>query len=82
MLDSTDIVSQELGGETVKVKDIKYLVQDGNSYAYIISDDGIIYKVDCAEFETIVLVEPGDTVKLVSADEEGSVRDVVGFELK
>lgn len=82
MLDSSGIVSEEAGGETVTVKDIKYLVQDGNSYAYIISDDEIIYKVDCAEFETVVLIEPGDKVTLVTAEDESSVRNVIGFSLK
>lgn len=82
MLDSSGIVSEESGGETVTVRDVKYLVQEGNSYAYIISDDEIIYKVDCAEFETVVLIEPGDKVTLVTAEDESSVRDVIGFSLE
>lgn len=81
MLDGTSAPVEDSESETVTVKDVKYLVQDGNSYAYLISDKKKIYKVDCSEFETIVLVQPGDRVKLSSAEEESGVSTVLGFEI-
>ncbi len=68
----------------VKVRDIQYLVEDGNSYAYLISDKDEIFKVNCAQFETVVLVKPGDTVKLgnLGEVEPKTVTEVSEFELK
>lgn len=70
------------GGESITVKDIKYLVQDGNSYAYLISTKEEIFKVDCSEFETVVLVSPGDRVTLSAVEEENGVNTVIALELK
>lgn len=66
---------------TVTVKDIKYLVQDGNSFAYLITSRDEIYKIDCAAFETVVLTEPGDRVRLSAVEEETGVNTVLTFEL-
>lgn len=70
------------GGESITVKDVKYLVQDGNSYAYLISTKEEIFKVDCSEFETVVLVSPGDRVTLSAVEEENGVNTVIALELK
>lgn len=70
------------GGESITVKDIKYLVQDGNSYAYLISTKEEIFKVDCSEFETVVLVSPGDRVTLSAVEEENGVNTVIALEIK
>lgn len=69
-------------GESITVKDVKYLVQDGNSYAYLISTKEEIFKVDCSEFETVVLVSPGDRVTLSAVEEENGVNTVIALELK
>lgn len=73
---------EDLAWRTITVKDIKYLVQDGNSFAYLVTQKGEIFKVDCAAFETVVLVEPGDRVKLAAAEEENGVQDVLDLELE
>lgn len=70
------------GGESITVKDVKYLVQDGNSYAYLISTKEEIFKVDCSEFETVVLVSPGDRVTLSGVEEENGVNTVIALEIK
>lgn len=81
ILSGTATPSVDSDSKTVTVSDVKYLVQDGNSYAYLISDRDEIYKVDCSEFETIVLVKAGDKVKISSTEEENGIRTVLGFEL-
>lgn len=87
-LQENGILSGSAGGgedttldlDTVKVDDVKYLVQDGNSFAYLISGKKI-YKVDCAEFETVVLVQPGDKVKLFAGEEENGILPVAELKL-
>lgn len=81
MLSGIASVPEDTDAVTVTVKDIKYLVQDGNSFAYLITTKDEIYKVDCAAFETVVLVEPGDRVKLSAVEEESGVNTVLSFEL-
>ncbi len=75
------VSADDLNAETVTVKDIKYLVQEGNSYAYLITQNGRIYKVNCSEFETVVLIEPGDRVKLSAAEEENGIYTVLSLEI-
>lgn len=65
----------------VLVKDVKYLVMDGTSYAYLISESGDAYRVDCSEFETVVLVEPGDRVTLSAVEEENGIYTVLALDL-
>jgi len=81
MISGTAAPVEDSDAVAVTVKDVKYLVQDGNSYAYLITKNQKIYKVDCAAFETVVLVEPGDKVKLSAVEEENGVNSVLSLEL-
>lgn len=62
----------------LKIDRIKYLVEDGNSYAYLMKGQKI-YKVDCAQFETVVLAEEGDTVKILPGEEIEGIIPVLDF---
>lgn len=66
--------------ETITVEDVKYLVKEGNSFAYLISRN-TAYKVDCAQFETVVLVQPGDRVKVSATEAENGLRMVLDLSL-
>lgn len=85
---------------TCRLKEIKYLVENGNSYAYLITEatqakDGgtamaedVVFKVDCAANETVVLLEPGDLFKASPEGdpeqslEPGAVYETRGFALE
>lgn len=81
MISGTSAAVSDSDAVTVTVKDIKYLVQEGNSYAYLVTTKKEIYKVDCSAFETVVLVEPGDRVRLTAVEEETGVNTVLSFEI-
>lgn len=68
--------------DSVKVKDIKFLVQDGNTYAYAILDDGRALKIDSYEYEIVVLIEPGDEIQVVIGEEENGVYPVLDLKLE
>ena len=82
MIDKSEIPLDSSEGETIKVADVTYLVQDGNSYAYIVSDKKEIFKLSCAEFEEVVLVKAGDTINLTALEEESGIRIVISLDVK
>lgn len=75
-------------------------MENGNSYAYLITEatqakDGgtamaedVVFKVDCAANETVVLLEPGDLFKVSPEGdpeqslEPGAVYETRGFALE
>ena len=52
--------------ETVKIADIKYIVTEGNTYIYLISAEGKIYKAKAADNEELLLVKSGTTLQITS----------------
>lgn len=80
MIESASLVTNTSDYEQITVKDIKYLVSEGNSFAYIISDKNKAYKVDCNVFETVVLVEAGSKIKVVAVEEDSGIFNVIGLE--
>lgn len=48
----------------VKISSIKYIDIDGNTYIYLISDSGALYKAKAASHEEMLLLNEGDTVEL------------------
>lgn len=64
---------------TILVDQIQYLVQNGNSYAYIISGKDI-YRMPVSQDETIILVEAGDRIKVTAYQEESGIYALLSFE--
>ncbi len=58
----------EIVKKTVTVASVRYIDIDGNTYIYIIDTDDKIYKTKACEHEEMLLVEAGDTLSLVLAD--------------
>lgn len=48
----------------ITISSIKYIDIDGNTYIYLISDDGKIYKAKASSHEEMLLLNEGDTVEL------------------
>lgn len=65
--------------KTITVQQIQYLVQGGNSYAYIVSGSDI-YRMPVSQDERIILVEKGDRIQVSAYAEESGVYAIVSFE--
>ncbi len=79
MLSKETVSAESTDWKTVTVEEVRYLVQDGSSYAYLIAG-GSAYKVDCAQFEKVVLVKSGSRVKLLPGEEEDGICPVENLE--
>ena len=55
---------------TIKVKDIKYIDIDGNTYIYIITDDDKIYKAKASSHEDMLLLNIGDEITITYSGNE------------
>ena len=63
----------------ITVQSVQFLSLQGITYAYVTAEDGAVYRVEFNEHnEQIVLVNPGDKVKLTYAD--GAIRLVQAWE--
>ena len=82
LLSDTDINSDNSVYTSYKIAEITYLVQEGNSYAYLVTDKKEILKVECSKFEKIVLVKPGDKISAATAEKEGDTSIVIDFEIE
>ncbi|MDD6807932.1 MAG: hypothetical protein PUD72_05760 [Oscillospiraceae bacterium] len=56
--------SEEVTTVEIVISDIKYIDIDGNTYIYLIADNGNIYKARAASHENMLLLKAGDSVKL------------------
>lgn len=65
----------------ITVTRIEYLVEGGYSYAYLITAKQEIYKVDCAKFPQVVLVQAGSKVTLSATAPEDGVQTVISMTL-
>ncbi len=66
LLGIDEIAEEPESAETVQIKisSIKYIDIDGNTYIYLISDDGKIYKAKASSHEEMLLLNEGDMVEL------------------
>ena len=70
---------QVTDSKSVRVDQIQYLVQNGNSYAYIVSGTDI-YRMPVSQDETIILVQPGDRIQIAAYQEESGIYSIISFE--
>ncbi len=47
---------------TFVITDIRYIDIDGNTYVYLIAEDGALYKAKFAENESLIYLKAGDTI--------------------
>ena len=70
---------QVTDSKSVRVDQIQYLVQNGNSYAYIVSGTDI-YRMPVSQDETIILIQPGDRIQIAAYQEESGIYSIISFE--
>ena len=55
---------------TITIADIHHVVIDGNTYIYLVTADGNLYRAKAADHEEMLLLSEGDTVKLTCIGKE------------
>ncbi len=58
--------------ETVAVTDVRFAVIDGESYIYLLTDDGKMYKAQVSDDETVMLITAGNEYEIYVADSDDS----------
>ena len=53
--------------DVITVSDVKYIDIDGNTYVYLLTAEGALYKAKAAENEALLFVAPGDTLRITHA---------------
>lgn len=60
-----DEITEETKEKTITVTSIRYIDIDGNTYIYLVDTDSNIFKAKVSSNEEMILLEEGDTVKIL-----------------
>ena len=61
--------SQDANETEIEIADIKFLNMQNASYAYLTATDGAVYRIEFNETnEAVILVKPGDKIKIVATE--------------
>lgn len=56
--------TEETVKKTVKIRSVVYADTDGNTFAYLVSEDGTVYKIAVSADETVVALSAGDSAEV------------------
>ena len=71
-----EVNEEDLAEVTFVVTDVQYIVVDGNTTVYVKADNGKVYKQAFTDDETIILINVGDTITVLS-DNVGDINTLV-----
>ena len=84
MLSQNGVISGDIedsNSTSITVQEIEKLVIDGDSWWYILGDDGIYYRVNIAENESALFIRTGDKIKIFYAETENQkIRSMISWE--
>lgn len=74
---STD---SELPNKKIQIADIKYITLEGETYVYITDEDGNVYKQNFAENESLIFLQPEDTITVYYIESEDGIHELFSYE--
>ena len=78
---SENDVEETTPNETITVKDVRIVLIDNVSVAYITSETGEVYKKSIVSDESIMLISQGDSIKVYYTDTEiDKIREIISWE--
>ena len=63
------------------VNEMEYITMDGETYVYMKDDAGNVYKMLCAEDESVIKISVGDKVSVQYDENENGIHDLISVEL-
>jgi hypothetical protein len=78
---SENDVEETTPNETITVKDVRIVLIDNVSVAYITAETGEVYKKSIISDESIMLISQGDSIKVYYTDTEiDKIREIISWE--
>ena len=73
-------MSNDIPNQQITVKDIKYINLEDSTYVYITDENGNVYKQDFAENESLIFIQPGDSIKVFYQEGEDAINQLISYE--
>ncbi|MGN0383617.1 MAG: hypothetical protein ACI4DS_05045 [Eubacterium sp.] len=64
----------------ITVDNIRYINTEDATFVYITDKDGVVYKEDFAEDESLIFINEGDTITIYYEESEDGINELVAYE--
>ena len=78
-LKSPQSMTEDIPSSTIIVKDIKYINMENTTYVYITDEKGKVYKQDFSENESLIFIQPGDTITVFYQENEDHICEIISY---
>lgn len=76
---SSGEITDDIPSEKITVKDIKYILLDGETYVYITDSKNSVYKQKFSENEELIFIQTGDIITVYYDTVDGEILNMIGF---
>ncbi|CCY60039.1 uncharacterized protein BN572_01274 [Clostridium sp. CAG:264] len=73
-------LSDNLPNKQITVKDIQFIQLEDSTYVYITDEKRNVYKQDFAENESLILIQPGDSIKVFYQEGEDAINQLISYD--
>lgn len=73
-------LSDDLPNKQITVKDIQFIQLEDSTYVYITDEKRNVYKQDFAENESLILIQPGDSIKVFYQEGEDAINQLISYD--
>lgn len=80
IVNTDDMSDTDYPNKTITIEEIRYIVQDNETYVYISGNDGEVYKQDFADNESLILLNQGDKIKVYYQEAEDNINPLIKYE--
>lgn len=80
LLSSAEESYAELPSKSTLVRDVKFVLVDGETQVYVTDEDGIVYKQQFSENEELIFIEEGDSVIIYYEDTDSDIKEMLSYE--
>lgn len=76
---SSGEITDDIPSEKITVKDIKYILLDGETYVYITDSKNFVYKQKFSENEELIFIQTGDIITVYYDTVDGEIHNMIGY---
>lgn len=74
------IVDDTMPKKEITVTDIKYITMDGESYVYITDKEGLVYKQNFSENESLIFIQVNDKITVYYEETETGINELISYQ--
>ncbi|MGN0435552.1 MAG: hypothetical protein ACI4D8_02855 [Wujia sp.] len=80
IISGLQVTGEDTPSKEITVSDIKYINMDNETYVYITSKDGEVFKQNFADNEALIFIQAGDKITVYYTEEENGINQLISYE--